>query len=355
MEKRIKQSFATAKINDYKINTTMCDFYTPVAGDVGVFRMVVPHGNYMIGATGASVSIFEGDLITAAFGDRYATNQYEAYVPEGPVKRCQLIGRGGVAGLVASANPTFRNAAAEMELVGYATDANNRVINTIRPEELTRFNPDAIRGKIILSIGSSMDSGKTTTAANLCAGLSNQGYRPAFIKLTGTAFPKDAQYVHDRGAAFACDFTHFGYPSTFRCDKEVLLDLYQSLVDLVYQNLDADYIVVEIADGILQRETEMLLRDKRFMSTVHSVVLSCGDSLGVLAGLQILEKINIRPIALSGLFTASELLIREVEPYVALPILRAKQLIEGGELTRILRPEQQPDFQIFEEEYAYAA
>jgi hypothetical protein len=337
MEKRIKQSFATSKIGNYTLNTAMSDFYTPKAGDVAVFRMISAQGNYMIGKDGASTSIFEGDLISAAFGDRYATNQYEAYVPNEPVKRCQLIGRGGVAGIVASSNPTFKNAAAEMELVGYATDANGHVINTIKWQELDAFNPHFVRSKVILSIGSSMDSGKTTTAANLCAGLTNQGYRAAFIKLTGTAFPKDAQYVLDRGANFACDFTHFGFPSTFLCEKPTLLDLYQSLLNLVHDHLNADYIVVEIADGILQRETEMLLQDPRFMGTVHSVVMSCGDSLGVLAGLQILEKSNIRPIALSGLFTASELLIREIEPYVATPVFRAKQLIDGAVFVQLLQ------------------
>jgi hypothetical protein len=351
MEKRIKKTFATASVQDFNINVELISLHTPKAGDVGIFRLILPHGNYIMGTDGATTAVFEGDFVMAAFGARYATNQYEAYVPESPVTKCQLVGRGGVAGLVASANPTFRNPAAEMELVGYATDAAGQVINTIREDLLRSFTPSGIRAKVILSIGSSMDSGKTTTAANLCAGLVNQGHKAAFIKLTGTAFPKDVRNVYDRGAVYACDFSHFGYPSTFLFPKNTLLDIYQSLHDVVMEQCDAEYIVVEIADGILQRETAMLLRDRRFMDTIHAVVMSCGDSLGVLSGLNILEEFGIRPIALSGLFTASELLIREVEPFIDTPVLRARQLVEGSEIVNLLAAKALG----FRQKYAYAA
>ncbi len=350
MEKRIKKSFATANVTSFSVNEHMVDFYTPKAGDVGVFRLLSTNSNYMLDVNGSSISIFEGDLLMASFGNRYATNQYEAYVPSEPTRRCQLIGRGGVAGIVASANPTFKSAAAELELVGYATDGDNKVINTIQWNKLERFDADApVRSKVILSIGSSMDSGKTTTAANMCAGLTNQGYRVGFIKLTGTAFPKDAQLVYDRGAALAMDFTHYGFPSTFLESKETILDIYQSLVSVMEQRLRPDYIVMEIADGILQRETDALLRDRDFMQTIHGVVLSCGDSLGVISAIEILNEINIQPFALSGLFTASELLIREIAPFVSLPVLRAKQLINGAKLIEALADNQLH----FADEFAY--
>lgn len=330
MSTKIKKSFACAAVQDFSLNKKMIEHYIPKAGDVGIFRVVEASTNYVTDPQGINRYIFDEDLVMLAFGNRYATNQVEGYVPNTPVKECQLLGRGGVAGVLKSANATMKKEPTILELVAYAVDKSGQVINTIRSQELTDFNPAMIRSKVILSIGSSMDSGKTTTAAYLCGGLGKAGYTTAYIKLTGTAFPKDARFVQDRGADFAIDFTHFGYPSTFLCEHSELLNLYQSLVTVAQEAVSPDYIVVEIADGILQRETAMLLRDYLFMSTVHSVILSCGDSLGVPAGLRMLEDLQIRPFAISGLFTASELLIDEVQKIIETPILRLEELLSNA-------------------------
>jgi hypothetical protein len=274
-----------------------------------------------------SSQLFDGDLVMLAFGGRYATNQFEGYVPESPVRQCHLLGRGGVAGILTSKNATFKTVPAQLELVGYAVGRGGSVLNTIRWKALDDFNRFNIRAKVILSVGSSMDSGKTTSAAWLCGGLRAAGKRVAYLKLTGTTFPKDAALNLDRGAHFAADFSEFGFPSTYLLDKETLLNLYQSLVNMACDEGRAEYVVMEIADGLLQRETAMLLGDPHFRSTVHATLFSAGDSLGVLSGLQILEEWGIRPFAVSGLFTASELLIREVSDRVKAPVLRLADLL----------------------------
>jgi hypothetical protein len=133
----------------------------------------------------------------------------------------------------------------------------------------------------------------------------------------------------DRGADFVADFTAFGYPSTFLCEHNEILDLYQSLVNLAQAAVAPEYIVVEIADGILQRETLALLQDSRFMNTVHQVIFSCGDSMGVFSGLDFLKQLNIRPFAISGLFTASDLLISEVQNRLQVPILTLTDMLNG--------------------------
>ncbi len=329
MEKRVKKSFACANVANYQVNQEIVASHTPKMGDVAIFKVLLPNGAYILDQTGVKCDIFEDDYVMLAFGSRYATSQLEGYVPESPVTTCQLLGRGGVAGVLKSLNGTNKKVPSELLLVGYATNYYGEVINTIKAEELSLFSPLTVNTKVILSIGSTMDSGKTTTAAYLCGGLSKAGYKSAYIKLTGTAFPKDARFVHDRGADFATDFTQFGYPSTFLCEKEELLDLYQSLVNIAQATVAPDYIVVEIADGILQRETHMLLNDKRFMSTVHQVIFSCGDSLSVLSGLQVLEGMNIHPFAVSGLFTASDLLVQETKALVSKPILTLGDLLDG--------------------------
>jgi hypothetical protein len=336
MKSTIKQALTCRSLQNYHVNTELNELYIPRMGDVALFRVVQPNGGYIMNTARLSTEIFEGDTVMLTFGNRYATNQYEGYVPNTPVKQCHLLGRGGVVGTMVSKNATFKVSPAVLELIGYAVDESGQVINTIQTEQLSHFNPFGIKAKVILSVGASMDSGKTTSAAWLCGGLSAAGKRVAFIKLTGTAFPKDAQLNFNRGADFAIDFSHFGFPSTFLLDKDTLLNLYQSLLEEVERASGAEYIVMEIADGILQRETALLLNDSRFMSTIHATMFSAGDSLGVLSGVQVLQNMGIRPFAVTGLFTASELLIREVAHMISMPVLRLNDLLSSKATDLIL-------------------
>lgn len=342
MNTQVKKSFACKNIGSYTLNTNLLETHTPKAGDVGIFRVVNACGNFLLGPDQNARTLFNGDLVMLAFGARYATSQYEGYVPGGPVVNpCHLLGRGGVAGYLASRNPTFKGSPATIELIGYACSASGKVLNTIRYNALSNFNLFDKSCKVILSVGSSMDSGKTTTAAYLCGGLAKAGKRVAFVKLTGTAFPKDLALSLDRGAHFAADFTQFGFPSTYLLDKETLLKLYQSLIQHVQLKSAAEYVVLEIADGVLQRETQMLLNDASFMSTVHAVMYSAGDSMGAIYGEQLLKSWGISPFAVTGLFTSSELLIREAKDRIETPVLGLDDLYNGQAvaLLKAIEPE----------------
>jgi hypothetical protein len=86
---------------------------------------------------------------------------------------------------------------------------------------------------------------------------------------------------------------------------------------------------MEIADGLFQRETSMLLNNKNFMKTIHNVVFSCGDSLSVMAGLQVLQGWDITPCMVSGRFTMSPLLITEVTDRMNIPAHTIDHIMTG--------------------------
>lgn len=115
-----------------------------------------------------------------------------------------------------------------------------------------------------------MDSGKTTTVGYLARSLKGIWKKVAYLKLTGTAYKKDTDFVSG--------FSEVGFLSTYHCETEELMDLYQTLFESVSAVRPAD-IIVEIADGLYQRETSFLLKNGSFFSTVYAVLLSCGDSL----------------------------------------------------------------------------
>ena len=329
---RIKQTIATRGITEYTLNQELASTRIPKAGDVGLFQVLeVDRHSSMQCIDKRSHSIFDGDYILAVFGDRYATSQYEGYVPTEVLDVYHIIGAGGVIGIVRTKNAAWEDyEPTTVKLVGYCCDQEGQVMNTLfREKNRTAFTGKVPNdAKIILSIGSTMDSGKTTTAAHIARGLKTTGKQVAFMKLTGTVYTKDVDYVVDCGADIGVDFSNLGFPSTYLIDEQTILDIYQTLLNELGQN-KPEYIVMEIADGLFQRETSMLLRNKAFMSTIHNVIFSCGDSLSVMAGLQVLHGWNINPCMVSGRFTMSPLLITEVTDRMNIPVHTIDHIMTG--------------------------
>lgn len=336
----IKKAIICKSVKNYSISTVHNRHYVPKAGDVAIFEVLeIGKHKAIQGASGKNSYIFPGDFIMAAFGNRYATNQFEGYVPTEVKDQYQILGQGGCIGVLKSMHAKFKDiGATELRLVGYAVNEEGAIINThYLTEKRVKFSSKRKRNyEVILSIGSSMDSGKTTSAAYLCRGLKKAGNKVAFIKLTGTVFSKDKRFVADCGADIAVDFSNLGFPSTYMYRLSQLLDVYEGLLRKV-ESIDPDYVVVEIADGLLQRETKMLLHHLSFMSTVSHIMLSCGDSLGVLSGLSFLENINRRPFVVSGLINASPLLVDECKKTIDIPVLDLNDLMCPMVVTRLPR------------------
>lgn len=330
MEMRIKKSYICKEVSSWEMPAKPMRSFRPAAGDVGIFEVLELGKHKSIQSdTRRNVSILPGDRIMAAFGTRYATAQFEGYVPDDCNQELHILGAGGTVGVVKSMHEKFSSIGpTKLKFLGPAVDKNGQVINTrsLQAHRLTEFSGGAAGStRVILSIGSSMDSGKTTSAAFLCRGLKKAGYRVAFIKLTGTVYTKDCDLNYDLGADLAADFGEFGFPSTYMCSETELLDLYESLL-VTASVAKPDYVVMEIADGIYQRETMMLLQNAEFMETIHAVIFSAGDSLAAINGIQVLEGLGIYPFAISGLLTASPLLIQETRTHCSLPVYTIEEL-----------------------------
>jgi len=149
-----------------------------------------------------------------------------------------------------------------------------------------------------------MDAGKTHTVMSLIMGLRKQGLAVAGIKLTGTATGKDTWNMLDAGACIALDFVDGGFPSTYLFTLEELLQLYNLLVSRAAVE-GASWVVVEIADGLLQRETAALLQHPGFTASVAAWVFAAGDPLAAAGGVGVLRNWDIDPLAIRGGFHES--------------------------------------------------
>jgi hypothetical protein len=317
-----KRAFTTRRV-ELDLAKRLRSDLRPRAGDL-VLARVVQLGQHqkLESPHGRRAQLYEGDEIIVAFGERYAPDQFEAVVPE-DIGSCDLVAGGGVAGKVISRHARMR-AATRIEPVGLLADDAGKVLN------LARFGLPLARAKsalppVVAVVGTSMNAGKTTAAAGLIHGLSRAGLAVAATKVTGTGSGGDLWTMLDAGARSVLDFSDLGHAST--------AGLAEARIEAVALSLIAhsaaskpDVIVVEVADGLLQRETGALLRSPRLRDQLHGVLFAAGDAMGALAGHDWLVGAGHRVLGVSGLVSASPLGMREAEAALGRPVLTLAEL-----------------------------
>ena len=276
-------------------------------------------------ASGRTCNLHVGDLLAVTFGNRYATQQFEGYA-QSDQDNCDLLSMGGVCGLVKSKHDGVAEPS-KLRLLGSLGDAHGRVLH-LRDFAVTALG-GAHQPSVVVVCGSAMDSGKTHTAASLIVGLRREGQRVASVKLTGTATGRDLWKTMDTGACVALDFVDGGYPSTFLCSLAELLDLHRKLLSHAASK-SADWVVIEIADGLLQRETSALLQSSAFRDTVDGWLFATNDPLGAVGGISMLRAWGIRPEAISGIITTSPLAMQEAQAATGVHCITADQLASGA-------------------------
>jgi hypothetical protein len=155
--------------------------------------------------------------------------------------------------------------------------------------------------------------------------LVNAGLKVGAAKITGTGSPKDVDFMADAGAYPVFDFTDAGHPSTYHLSNEQI----ETILSTLTSHLAAahvDVIVLEIADGLFQRETEALCLSRRFAKTVDGIIFAAGDAMGATFGAEWLIRQKLPILGLSGLFTTSPLAIREAKKATDLPIFTSNEL-----------------------------
>ncbi|MBK1670263.1 hypothetical protein CKO28_19740 [Rhodovibrio sodomensis] len=180
----------------------------------------------------------------------------------------------------------------------------------------------------IAVLGTQMNSGKTTAARNTIRGLVAAGYRVGAAKITGTGASADVSSFRDAGACPVLDFTDAGFASTY---KAPLADV-KTGARLLLGHLEAsgpDVIVLEVADGLYQSETAGLVGDAEFRSLIDVVLFAACDGLSAVQGVDVLNRQGLFPSAVTGLFTASALAMREVEANCAAHVVETAHLLQS--------------------------
>lgn len=311
------------------------DSIKPQAGDVVIARVteIGKHARLESPVSRRQL-LFPGQEIMVAYGNRYAPDQFLAYVPES-LEPCSLIAGGGIAGAVKEMHASI-DAATAIEPIGLLADEQG-VVNLSRFAPLSVDAPSvavvnavgSARPRVIAVLGTSMNSGKSTTLGCLVNGLTNAGLNVAAGKATGTGAGNDPNLFHDGGATRVVDFTDFGYPTTFLLDYETVRGLLSSMIQELSAAVDGtapDVVVIEIADGVYQGETSRLLADPIYASLVDATIFAAADALGAVAGLDVLQRAKVNVAAVSGLVTASPLASAEAQSVLPVQLINTYDL-----------------------------
>ncbi|MHC4232315.1 MAG: hypothetical protein ACYSQY_00705 [Planctomycetota bacterium] len=309
----------------------------PQVGDL-VYGEVLRLGQHssLENISGRIHAIHDGKRAIFVFGNRYAPDYYEGFVPNEFCSEVDLIARSGVIGIAKTKNSSIKDPT-RVKILGYVCDDQGHVLNTldfplIKPKKTEKKTP---RARMILVCGTSMNSGKSMAAKACCWALSSKGHKVRAAKVTGTASLKDILQMNDAGAQPFADFTYLGYPSTYLLEKEELLNVFNQL-DLRYANNPKNYWVVEFADGVIQRETAILLNEPEVRNRIHKLIFCANDAFGAIGGLNILDSMGLKPDALSGVCTSSPLGVRELSAFTDIPIFNSIDT-DANYLIKILR------------------
>ena len=327
-----KRAYTTRRCDFADVHFLMTDGVRPEAGDLVLARVEeIGQHSGLHAVTGRRSTLFAGDEIIVAYGNRYAPDQFEAVVPDdlGP---CQLAAGGGVAARVTHSHAKMRRAT-QLKPLGLLADADGRVVN-LRRYALPLAERPVERPVTIAVVGTSMNSGKTTTAAHLVRGLRAAGLVVSAAKVTGTGAGGDPWLMRDAGATDVLDFTDAGYVSTYKLPIDELCGCIDRILDHLGSR-GTQVAVIEIADGLFQKETAALLSMPRATEYFDLLMFAAQDAMGAAAGVDWLEQRGLNVAAVTGLVTASPLAAREAARAVSLPILKLTDLSNGRSAGRL--------------------
>ena len=319
---KAKIAFTTRRV-DLDTCRTLIHNTKPNGGDLVLARVeeIGQHKRLEL-RDGRRARMFEGNEIVVAYGNRYAPDQFEAVIPD-TLAPCHLVAAGGVAAQMMTKHGKMKNPTL-ISPIGIIADKTGTPVN------LSRFaikpSPsDSTRPLTLAVAGTSMNAGKTTTAASLIKGLTAYGMQVGAAKITGTGAGGDLWFMIDSGAEPVLDFVDAGFPSTYLVPFSGIETILNTLTGHLAR-AGVDIIVLEIADGLYQEETADLLTSEALRKKIDGLIFAAGEAMGGQAGVAWLNRMEIPVLALSGALTSSPLAIREAQNVLDLPVLTKKNL-----------------------------
>ncbi|MEO3430591.1 hypothetical protein AAFN88_17180 [Pelagibius sp. CAU 1746] len=330
--RQAKRSYVTGRFDLGRAACLLTGAATPKAGDLMLARVArIGHHRKLESPEGRRQALFVDDLILLCYGARYASDQFEALLPDS-LESCNLVAAGGIAAICTGKHSGARKPT-EIEPLGLVADAQGRVLNLSRVAE-TRSKPGVQRPFALAVVGTAMNAGKTTTVAAMIRGLARNGLKVGAAKITGTGAGCDRWAMVDAGAAAVLDFTDFGHASTYLVPVAETASILEAAVAALGRE-GCDVVVVELADGLLFPETAELVENSSFTRLISGMILAAGDSMSAGYGAHWLASRKLPLLALAGKLTSSPLMVREAEAACDIPVVALEEFESGAWTQRV--------------------
>jgi hypothetical protein len=240
---------------------------------------------------GRMMELMKGDVVIGALGVRHATLEatgtWEEVSNNG---RIHLLTGAGLLGKMTSRS-IFVTPLIELRYKGH-------VMVNGQTKNMSDYAAEAsdldFNIPVILMVGTSMSSGKTTSARIIVRQLKQMGLQVAGAKFTGAGRYRDILSMKDAGADYVVDFVDVGLPSSI-CPKAEYKKVVKKMVNLLAQS-KVDVAVVEIGASPLEPYNGALAI-KAIKKQVKCTVLCASDPYAVLG---VMKSFRLKPTIVSG-------------------------------------------------------
>jgi len=233
--------------------------------------------------SGRMSKIKKGDILAVALGNRMALQGFVGHLPKSLAVDdiIHLLNFGGVAGVCTSANVKEVGEPLRIRVLG-GIARKGKLLNIAQASKFKPVQNMKSDVPLIITTGTSMDSGKTTVAVEITKTLTRMGMKLAGAKLTGVGAQRDTFKMHDYGVYEAVSFVDCGVTSTANMPPEQMMGVAKGAIDYLSKS-NPDAIMIEFGDGLMGKYgVNAILQDAQIQKNVRFHIGCARDPVGAI-------------------------------------------------------------------------
>lgn len=277
--------------------------------------------------TGRMIEVAEGDRLLGAFGVRAATLETVGSWSDIEDDLCMhALTSAGIFGRITSRS-IFEPPPMTLLYCGHAVRGGKKLC---MEDYAAKSSDQVLRCPVILLIGTSMSSGKTTSARVIIRRLKRMGLRIVGAKLTGAGRYRDVLSMSDAGADAIFDFVDVGLPSTV-CDPSVYRVALRNLLSRIADE-EPDLLVAEAGASPLEPYNGQIAVSE-LQDRVRCTVLCASDPYAVVG---VTQGFGFRPDLVAGVAASTSAGVDVIENLSGRPALNLLDVRSHPRLDSIL-------------------
>ena len=291
--------------HEEKLTDTMsCEMGTVLAVQVLEDKSVY---NELELPTGRMSKLKKGDILAVALGGRMALQGFVGHLPKSLKVDdvIHLLNFGGVAGVCTSANVQEVGEPLRVRVLG-GIQRKGKLLNINQASLFKPVENMKSTTPLIITTGTSMDSGKTTVAIEIVKTLTRMGMKLAGTKLTGVGAQRDLFKMEDYGIYNGVSFVDCGIPSTANMETEEMVAVAKGAIEHLSKS-NPDAIMIEFGDGLMGKYgVAAILQDPQIQKNVRFHIGCARDPVGAIGLAKECKRIGLPIDMMSGPVTDNQ-------------------------------------------------